>query len=104
MAKHAAVTDREPAVVIGLITGVVGAVIALLVAFGVELSKDQITAILGLFAAVAPIAAAVWTRTKVTPSDAVVARISPDPAESRIVAGPASTLTDGTPVTVTKGS
>lgn len=98
MAKHAAVTDSEPAVVVGLITAVVTAVVAVLVAFGVDLTTEQQVAILGLVAAVAPIVAAILTRGRVTPAAAVAARVDPDSGYT--VAGPAARVADGQPVTV----
>lgn len=59
--------SREPAAVIGVITGLAVAIVGLLVAFGVDLTDDQQKAILGVVAAVAPIVAAVLIRRKVTP-------------------------------------
>lgn len=45
----------------------VGAVIALLVAFGLKLTGEQTAAVLGVFAVLGPIVTAFATRTKVTP-------------------------------------
>lgn len=56
---------REPATIIGAITAVVSAVLALLVAFGMDVSEDQQAAILGVVAAVAPLVAGVLIRSKV---------------------------------------
>lgn len=61
----------EPARIIGLITGGVTAVIALLVAFGVDLTDEQQAAILGLVAAVAPVVAGYIIRNKVYAPDTV---------------------------------
>ena len=58
---------REPLVTVGAITAAVAACIGLLVAFGVDLTGDQQTAILGVVAVVAPLVVAALTRSKVTP-------------------------------------
>lgn len=55
----------EPAAIIGGITAFVTAVLALLVAYGVDISQTQQTAILGLVAVVAPLIAALAIRFKV---------------------------------------
>ncbi len=61
----------EPVRLGALIIGVIGAALALLVAFGVDLSADQQTAILGFAAAVIAMASAIgvgeWVRNRVTP-------------------------------------
>lgn len=56
---------KEPAAIVGAATGVVTAVLAIVVAFGVDLSDDQQKAILGIVAAVAPIVAGIVIRGKV---------------------------------------
>ena len=57
MAKHVApptgLNAREPAAVAGATIAVVAAVIALIVAFGVPITDDQQTAILGVVSVVA---------------------------------------------------
>jgi hypothetical protein len=58
---------NEPAVTIGAITTAVAAVIALVVAFGVEITEDQSIAILAAIATIGPIVAAYLTRARVTP-------------------------------------
>lgn len=58
----------EPAITIGSISAGVGAIIALVVAFGVPLTEDQQIAILGVVAAVGPIVATVITRRYVSPA------------------------------------
>ena len=98
MTSHLAtptVTEREPVLIIGLISTAVAAVIALLVAFGIDLSSGQQVAILGVIAGVGPLAAAVIARTKVIPVATVVAVVSPD---GTVTAGPASPLPTGTPI------
>ena len=57
--------DKEPAAIVGTITAVVTAAIALLVAFGVNLTDEQQKAILAMVAAVAPVAAALIIRGRV---------------------------------------
>lgn len=59
--------SREPLVTVSTITALVAAVIGLLVAFGIDLSKDQQTAILGVVAVAAPLVVAAFARGKVTP-------------------------------------
>jgi hypothetical protein len=59
--------NREPLVTVASITAVVSAVLALVVAFGLDLTADQQAAILGAVAAVAPIAVALIVRPRVTP-------------------------------------
>ena len=58
----------EPAVTIGAVTSAVASLLALLVAFGVDLTQEQQVAVLGVVAAVGPLVAAVLTRRKVTPT------------------------------------
>lgn len=59
---------REPLLTAATVTGFVAAVVALLVAFGVDLSGDEQTAILGVAAVVAPFVVAFAARGKVTPT------------------------------------
>lgn len=83
--------SREPS----LISGAVAAVIALVVAFGVDLSADKVGAIMAVVAAVL----ALLVRSSVTPNVSVAA--TADPAGSTgAVAGPAADQPDGTPVSV----
>ena len=60
---------NEPAITSGSVTALVTALVGLLVAFGVPLSTEQQTAIIGLVAVAAPIVAALLIRRKVTPVD-----------------------------------
>src|SRR5690606_36934868 len=55
----------EPATIVGTITAAATAIIALLVAFGLDLSDEQQQAILGVVAVAAPVIAAVVIRGKV---------------------------------------
>lgn len=58
---------REPLVTAATITALVTALIGVLVAFGIDLTDDQQKAVLGLVAVVAPLAVALFSRSKVTP-------------------------------------
>ena len=75
------ITD-EPA----LITGLVSAILILAVAFGVPVSDDQRSAILGLFGAGTALAGALIIRRAVTPNahvDAIVRQVqSPQPTDT----------------------
>lgn len=68
-------SKRQPALVIGSsFSGLIAAVIVLLIAFGVPISEVQATAILGVVAALTPIATALVIRTQVY-SPATVQRL-----------------------------
>ena len=58
---------REPVVTAATVSGVITAAIALLVAFGVHLTHEQIAAVLGFFGVVDPIVLALVARRHVTP-------------------------------------
>lgn len=60
---------REPLVTVATITAAVTAALTLLTAFGLDLSGDQQTAILGVVAVAAPLIVAAITRGKVTPAN-----------------------------------
>ncbi|GAB3817598.1 hypothetical protein [Micromonospora zhanjiangensis] len=64
----------EPLVSVGAITAGVTAVLALLIAFGLNISDGQQSAILGVVAVVAPLVAALAGRSRVW-SPATVARL-----------------------------
>ena len=59
--------NREPVLTPAAISSGVAAVVALLVAFGLELSADQTAAIMGVVAVVAPLVVAAVGRSRVTP-------------------------------------
>ncbi len=59
--------NNEPVITIASITAGVAAIIACLVAFGVDLSNDQTVAILAVVGVVGPLIAAFLARGKVTP-------------------------------------
>lgn len=60
-------TETKPVLTSTTIVAFVTAVIALFVAFGVELSNEQTAAILGLIGVVAPIVVGVYSSQKTTP-------------------------------------
>lgn len=57
--------QTEPAALVATITGAVTAGIALLVAYGFDISNEQQVAILGVVAVLAPVIAGIVTRGKV---------------------------------------
>lgn len=60
-------SDNEPAITAGSIVALVGAVIAVAIAFGAPITPEQKEAVLGLVAVVAPILVALLVRPHVTP-------------------------------------
>lgn len=58
---------REPLVTAAVVTSVLGAILALLKSFGVDISAEQQAAISGLALVVAPLLVAVFVRPRVTP-------------------------------------
>lgn len=86
---------REPAITLGMISGLVAAVLALLVAFGVGLSDAQTGAILAVIAAAGPVLSGLLTRPRVTPNPSVVERIDDS---GMVVAGEGSELETGLPI------
>lgn len=67
-------TSTNPALTVGGVGSAVGAVITLLVAFGVDLSKEQVEAILGVVLVAGPVVLAAITRARVY-APATVARL-----------------------------
>lgn len=59
--------DREPLVSTGVATAAVTAILTLLVAFGLSITDDQQSAILGVVAVLGPLVAVAFARNKVTP-------------------------------------
>jgi hypothetical protein len=60
---------KEPSVIVGGITGLVTAILGLLVAFKVPLTPDQQVAILGVVAVIAPFIASIIIRQNVASPD-----------------------------------
>ena len=69
--------SSEPLVTVATITAGVAAIIALLVSFGVPVTPEQQTAILGVVAVVAPIVVALVARGRVTRNTRVVESVTP---------------------------
>lgn len=94
MAKHLAPTgaSREPAAVIGAVGTAVASVVALVVAFGVDLTGEQQAAILGVVAGVGPLVVGLLIRPKVSAVSTTVATVAPSGA---VLAGGASVLPTG---------
>ncbi len=69
--------SSEPLVTVASITAGVAAIIALLVSFGIPVTPEQQTAILGVVAVVAPIVVALVARGRVTPNTRVVEAVTP---------------------------
>ncbi len=70
--------NEQPAAIVGTITAAVAAVIALVVAFGIDLTPDQQAAILSVAAVAAPLIAALFIRLRVwSPAshEAVIQRV-----------------------------
>lgn len=63
---------REPLITVATVTAAVTAILALLTAFGIPLSEQQQTAILGVVAVAAPLAVGLLARSQVTPNAKVV--------------------------------
>lgn len=61
----------EAAITVGTVTAAVTAVIALLVAYGVDMTQDQQTAIMGLVAVLAPFFVGILTRPHVFSQETV---------------------------------
>lgn len=80
--------QTEPALSVGSIIAAVTAIIALLVAFGLDISEEQQTAILGVVAVLAPVIATVVTRSKVY-SPASTTKIANESAVTQSVNLPA---------------
>ena len=59
---------KEPVLAAATIVSLVGSVVALLIAFGVDLTPQQQAAIVGLTNVVAPLVAALFVRAKVSPT------------------------------------
>lgn len=82
--------NTEPVITTAGVTSAASALVVLLVAFGVPLTKEQTTAILGLVAVAAPlivISARRWT----VPAGTVVERVK----DGKVIAGEASEIATG---------
>lgn len=90
--------NNEPIVTVAGVSSAVSAVIALLVAFGLQLTVEQTAAIMGVVAVIAPIVVALIAR-KFTVSLNRVAAYE-EKGEAVVVAGPAASQPTGTEVAV----
>lgn len=70
--------NTEPAVTVASITAAVAAVLALLAAFGLPVSPEQQTAILGVVAVIGPLVVGVLARRFVVPVSKLPAEGEPD--------------------------
>lgn len=90
-------TNGEPLSPVAVITGIVSAAITLLVSFGLDLTTEQIGAIVSFVSLVAPVVVWLIGRNKTVPLDNVVALVN---KQGDTVAANASDETNGTPVVV----
>ena len=79
---------NEPVVSAAVITGLVGALLRLLISFGIDITPDQVEAILDVVTLAAPIVGALIARRFVTRNSAVVEREQ----DGQVLAGEASEL------------
>lgn len=73
---------NEPVVSAAVITGIVGALLRLLIAFGIDITSDQVEAILDVVTLLAPIVGALVARRFVSPVRGKRARRAGDPDAS----------------------
>lgn len=85
---------NEPVVSAAVITGLVGALLRLLISFGIDITPDQVEAILDVVTLAAPIVGALIARRFVTRNSAVVEREQ----DGQVLAGEASELPTNTHV------
>lgn len=85
---------NEPVVSAAVITGLVGAILRLLISFGIDITQDQVEAILDVVTLAAPIVGALIARRFVTRNSAVVEREQ----DGQVLAGEASELPTNTHV------
>lgn len=88
--------QREPILTTGAVVSAVTAALSLAASFGLNLSEDQRTAILGVVPFI--VAGVTWAlaRRKTSPA----AEVAAQKINGQVVAGPASAISDGTPVKV----
>ena len=85
---------NEPVGSAAVITGLVGAILRLLISFGIDITQDQVEAILDVVTLAAPIVGALIARRFVTRNSAVVERAQDGPVR----AGEASARPTNPPV------
>jgi hypothetical protein len=92
---------NEPIITVATVTGAVTALLGLFVAFGLDISPDQQTAILGVVAVVAPIVVALIARNFTV---AFKRTLAYQTKTGSVVAGEGSELPTGSPVDVSPAS
>lgn len=90
-------SEGEPLRALALVIAVVVALVALAVAFGVNITADQTSAIVGAVGAIGTLAVWIIGRRNVTPTKNVVAVVD---KAGDVVAGQAAPLPNGLPVRV----
>ena len=90
--------NREPLINVATLTAATGAIIGLLIAFGVPFTDAQKIAILAATTIAAPLIVAAIARTKVAAWTTVAAQLN---TNGTITAGPATGIPTGTPVDIT---
>lgn len=90
--------NNEPTLTVSGISAAVAAIIALLVAFGLNLTPDQTVAIMGVVSVLAPIAVGIIARKFTVSFNRVAAYEEKNSDE--VVAGPAASQADGSAVVV----
>lgn len=91
-------SSGEPLAPVAIVVGALVGTLALLTAFGVNLTDAQVAAIVGTPGAVGPLIVWVLGRRKVSPTANIAALVD---KSGEVVAGPASPLPNGQPVNVT---
>lgn len=89
------IKSKEPVVSTATISGIITSIIALLIAFGLDLTNEQVAALVGLAPIVATAVTAVVARRLVWPEESVaeVARLAEDAGYAKAVED--LTATDG---------
>lgn len=106
MSTRTSLTTQEPAAVVAVVVALVAALLTLLAAFGLELTDDQRTAIIGFVTVAAPLVVGFIVRRSVTPSANVVVQLDKageviagdaSPVPSGLILEPGATIEDVTP-------
>lgn len=90
-------TNGEPLAPVSVIIAIVSALITLLVSFGVDLTREQIGALVAFVTVVAPVLVWLIGRRKTTATKNIVAVVD---KAGDVVAGEAAPLPNGLPVSV----
>lgn len=95
--KSDTTTPGEPLAPVALVSAAIAAVIGVLTAFGLDLTAEQVGAIMTLVAALGAVAVWLVGRRRTVPTDNVVAMVARSGA---VVAGDGADTLTGTPVRV----